>query len=192
MYSLENLPNCKLCTELSLTRTQVVVGDGFTDGPKIVFVGEAPGANEDIQGKPFVGRSGQILRKTLEALGFSEKDYYITNVVKCRPPENRDPKFEEAKNCFPYLQMQLEKFKPRIICSLGAHATKYLISNGDFENVNKKTISENRGNIVDIKLGGKSYKLMPCYHPAATIYNQKLRDTFVGDLEKLKEIVYPI
>ena len=192
MYSLENLPNCNFCTELSLTRTQVVVGDGFTDGPKIVFVGEAPGANEDIQGKPFVGRSGQILRKTLEALGFSEKDYYITNVVKCRPPENRDPKFEEAKNCFPYLQMQLEKFNPRIICSLGAHATKYLISNGDFENVNKKTISENRGNIVDIKLGGKSYKLMPCYHPAATIYNQKLRDTFVGDLKKLKEIAYPI
>ena len=192
MYSLENLPNCNLCTELYLTRTQVVVGDGFTDGPKIVFVGEAPGANEDIQGKPFVGRSGQILRKTLEALGFSEKDYYITNVVKCRPPENRDPKFEEAKNCFPYLQMQLEKFNPRIICSLGAHATKYLISNGDFENVNKKTISENRGNIVDIKLGGKSYKLMPCYHPAATIYNQKLRDTFVGDLKKLKELAYPI
>jgi len=192
MYSLENLPNCTLCTELALTRTQVVVGDGFTDNPKIVFVGEAPGVNEDIQGKPFVGRSGQILRKTLEALGFSEKDYYITNVVKCRPPDNRDPKFEEAKNCFPYLQMQLEKFNPRIICSLGAHATKYLISNGDFENVNKKTISENRGNVVDIKLGGRKYKLMPAYHPAATIYNQKLKDTFVGDLKKLKEIVYPI
>jgi len=192
MYSLENLPNCNLCTELSLTRTQVVVGDGFTDGPKIVFVGEAPGANEDIQGKPFVGKSGQILRKTLEALGFSKKDYYITNVVKCRPPENRDPKLEEAKNCFPYLQMQLEKFNPAIICSLGAHATKYLISNGDFENVNNKTISENRGNVVVIKLGGREYKLMPCYHPAATIYNQKLRDTFVGDLKKLKEIVYPI
>jgi len=192
MYTLETLPSCNLCTELSLTRTQVVVGDGFTDGPKIVFVGEAPGANEDIQGKPFVGRSGKILRKTLEALGFSEKDYYITNVVKCRPPDNRDPKLEEAKNCFPYLQMQLEKFNPQVICSLGAHATKYLISNGDFENVNKKTISENRGNIVDIKLGSKSYKLMPCYHPAATIYNQKLRDTFVGDLKKLKEIAYPI
>ena len=192
MYSLENLPNCTLCTELASTRTQVVVGDGSTDNPKIVFVGEAPGANEDIQGKPFVGRSGQILRKTLKALGFSEKDYYITNVVKCRPPDNRDPKFEEAKNCFPYLQMQLEKFNPTIICSLGAHATKYLISNGDFENVNKKTISENRGNVVDIKLGGQAYKLMPCYHPAATIYNQKLRDTFVGDLKKLKEIVYPI
>jgi DNA polymerase len=192
MYSLENLPNCTLCTELALTRTQVVVGDGFTDNPKIVFVGEAPGVNEDIQGKPFVGRSGQILRNTLKALGFSEKDYYITNVVKCRPPDNRDPKFEEAKNCFPYLQMQLEKFNPQIICSLGAHATKYLISNGDFENVNKKTISENRGNVVNIELGGRAYKLMPCYHPAATIYNQKLRDAFVGDLKKLKAIIYPI
>ena len=191
-YSLDNLESCTLCSELVLPRTNVVVGDGNSNKPKIVFVGEAPGKNEDIQAKPFVGRSGQILRQFLEALGFSKKDYYITNVVKCRPPKNRDPKLEEAKNCFPYLKMQLDQMNPEIICSLGAHATKYLISNGDFENVNKKSISENRGNLIHIKFGEKEYKLFPMYHPAATIYNQSLRGTFVADLKKLKELTYPI
>ena len=191
-YSIENLESCTLCTELVSSRTNIVVGDGSINNPKIVFVGEAPGKNEDIQAKPFVGRSGQILRQVLDVLEFSKEDYYITNVVKCRPPKNRDPKIEEAKNCFPYLQLQLEQMDPKIICSLGAHATKYLISNGDFENVDKKSISENRGKLIQIKLGNKKYKLFPIYHPAATIYNQSLKGTFVADLKKLKELIYPI
>ena len=191
-YSLEILRNCTFCVELSANRTNVVVGDGAIDNPKVVFVGEAPGKNEDIQSKPFVGRSGQVLRQVLDALGYSKDDFYITNVVKCRPPKIRDPKLEEAKNCFPYLKLQLEAMTPEVICSLGTHATKYLISNGDFENISKRSISASRGNLIDIKLGDKEYKLFPTYHPAATIYNRSLRDTFVADLKKLKEIYQPI
>lgn len=191
-YSLASLRNCTFCVDLSSNRTNVVVGDGTISNPKVVFVGEAPGKNEDIQSKPFVGRSGQVLRQVLDALGYSKNEYYITNVVKCRPPKNRDPKIEEAKNCFPYLKLQLETMNPEVICSLGTHATKYLISNGDFENISKKSISASRGNLIDIKLGDKEYKLFPTYHPAATIYNRSLRDTFVADLKKLKEIYQPI
>jgi len=191
-YSLESLRNCTFCVELSANRTNVVVGDGAIRNPKVVFVGEAPGKNEDIQSKPFVGRSGQVLRQVLDALGYVKDDYYITNVVKCRPPKNRDPKLEEAKNCFPYLKLQLETMNPEVICSLGTHATKYLISNGDFENISKASISTSRGNLIDIKLGDKEYKLFPTYHPAATIYNRSLRDIFVSDLKKLKEIYQPI
>lgn len=188
-YSLTNLPNCTLCTELCAARTQVVVGDG-SSRPKIVFIGEAPGKNEDEQGKPFVGKSGQILRNTLKEVGFKDEDYYITNVVKCRPPGNRDPTFQEAKNCFPYLKLQLEKLKPKVICSLGSHSTRYLIANGDFQNVDKKGITKNRGKFVEINLLGNKYTLFPTYHPAATIYRQQLKDTFKDDLKKVKDFVY--
>jgi len=188
-YSLENLPTCPICPDLVKNRTNVVIGDGSSK-PKIVFVGEAPGKFEDEQAKPFVGRSGQILRSTLKEIGFKDQDYYITNVVKCRPPGNRDPTFTEAKNCFPYLKLQLENLKPKVICSLGSHATKYLISNGNFENVDTKGISRNRGKFVPINIYGQKFTLFPTYHPAATIYNQNLKETFKDDLKKLKEFVY--
>lgn len=167
----------------------VVPGDG-SKKPKVIFVGEAPGANEEIQRIPFVGKAGQILRKALKEIGFSEEDYYITNLVKIRPPNNRDPTPEEAKLWFPYLKWEFAKLNPKVICSLGAHSTKYLISHGDFDNVSKDSISKLRGKITIIDLDGDDYKLFPTYHPAATIYRQQLKDTFLSDLKKLKEYVY--
>jgi len=188
-YTLSSLPSCPLCPELVANRTNVVVGEG-SNHPKVIFVGEAPGKFEDEQARPFIGKSGQILRKTLKELGFKDEDFYITNVVKCRPPGNRDPTYTEAKNCFPYLKLQLEKLKPKVICSLGAHSTKYLISNGNFENVDTKSISKQRGEFKSINLYGTNHTLFPTYHPAATIYNQKLKGTFISDLKKLKEHIY--
>lgn len=185
-YNLDKLPSCNLCPELVKNRTNVVIGAG-SDKPKVVFVGEAPGKNEDLEAKPFIGKSGQILRETLGYIGFSEDEYYITNIVKCRPPGNRDPTFSEAKECFPYLGLQLTKLSPQVICSLGAHSTKYLISHGNFNNIDNRGISNQRGKFAGVVVEGKHYTLFPTYHPAATIYNRKLKDTFVDDLKRLKE-----
>ena len=182
MYSLDKLPSCNFCQHLTKNRTQVVVGDGELN-PSIVFIGEAPGEQEDIQGKPFVGRSGTILRNALSELNIT--NYYITNLVKCRPPGNRDPTESESQNCFPYLKLQLNKLNPKIICTLGRHSTSKVLSASGKE---MKTITDQRGSEVDIVIDGKEYILFPMYHPAATIYNQKLKEIFISDLKKLADI----
>ncbi len=182
MYSLNSLKNCNLCQDLTKNRTQVVVGDGKLR-PQILFIGEAPGAQEDIQGKPFVGRSGNILRNALQELNI--KNFYITNLVKCRPPGNRDPLESESKNCFPYLKLQLRQLDPKIICTLGRHSTSKLLSASGRD---MKTITTHRGKEIDIVIDGRKYILFPMYHPAATIYNQKLKDNFIEDLKKLSNI----
>ena len=182
MYSMDKLPSCNFCQDLTKNRTQVVIGDGELN-PDIVFIGEAPGAQEDIRGKPFVGRSGTILRNTLAELNIN--NYYITNLVKCRPPGNRDPTESESKNCFPYLKLQLKKLNPKIICTLGRHSTSKVLAASGKE---MKTITDQRGSEVDIIIDGKKYILFPMYHPAATIYNQKLKKTFISDLKKLSNI----
>jgi len=158
------------------------VGDGKLR-PQILFIGEAPGAQEDIQGKPFVGRSGNILRNALQELNI--KNFYITNLVKCRPPGNRDPLESESKNCFPYLKLQLRQLDPKIICTLGRHSTSKLLSASGRD---MKTITTHRGKEIDIVIDGRKYILFPMYHPAATIYNQKLKDNFIEDLKKLSNI----
>lgn len=170
---------------------KIVYGEG-SKTPKVVFVGEAPGYHEDIQGRPFVGKSGQIFRNTLKKLEFLEEDYYITNLVKIRPPGNRDPTLEEVKKWFPKLKDELAELKPKVICSLGAHSTKYLVSEGNFEQVNKIGISKYRGKFKEINLGSHNYTILPTYHPAATIYRQELSKIFVSDLKKLKDVIYPI
>ncbi len=182
MYSLDSLKNCNLCQDLTKNRTQVVVGDG-NSRPQILFIGEAPGAQEDIQGKPFVGRSGTILRNALSELNI--KDFYITNLVKCRPPGNRDPLESESRNCFPYLKLQLRQLDPNVICTLGRHSTAKLLSAAG---IDMKTITSHRGNEINIVIDGREYMLFPMYHPAATIYNQKLKETFIEDLKKLANI----
>ncbi len=167
-------PDCRLC-DLCEGRTNIVLPDGDPDS-KIIFVGEAPGETEDLQGKPFVGKSGKILTAMMEEAGFSRKDVLITNTVKCRPPGNRDPTDEEMDSCRRFLCSELENAS--LVVGLGKSAcrslTGYQGSMGRI--VNKRTL---------IFINGKKIPFLPAYHPASTIYNRKYRE----DLAETMRIV---
>ncbi|MDE1843108.1 MAG: uracil-DNA glycosylase [Thaumarchaeota archaeon] len=171
MSELTNVRNmvvsCTNC-ELYKSRTHAVPGIG-NEKSDIVFVGEAPGRNEDLQGKPFVGTAGQILSEALEYAGFSRDEVYITNVVKCRPPNNRQPQVEERSSCKPYLSKELEIIKPKIICILGNTAYNSLLDGS--------AITKNRGKVI--KNNDKLYFVT--IHPAAVIYNPSLRQVLKND-----------
>ena len=172
LYSLFN--NCTRCPLGSLGRTNVVFGSGNPDS-KIVFVGEGPGAQEDQQGKPFVGKSGQLLTKVLEHCDINREDIYITNIVKCRPPLNRAPIPLEIMTCTNLLlKKQLSIIQPDIICTLGATAFTYFCGTS-------RTISQSRGNIFVVK----EYNVLPTYHPAYLLRNPKMLPIFVSDIKKL-------
>jgi len=159
--------SCTNCS-LSKSRTNAVPGNGNYHSD-VIFVGEAPGRNEDLQGKPFVGTAGQILSEALEYAGFARDQVYITNVVKCRPPNNRQPITEERTACRPYLSEELEIIKPKIICILGNTAYSSLLGGSE--------ITKNRGKIV--KNNGLLYFVT--VHPAAVIYNPGLRQVLKDD-----------
>ena len=152
------MAGCQLCP-LAKTRQNIVFGDG-NPRAKVVFVGEAPGADEDEQGLPFVGRAGQLLTKIIEAMGLSRKDVYICNILKCRPPQNRNPLPEEISACEPYLKRQLKSISPQIICALGTFAAKTLLKTD-------VPISALRGRFHSYE----GIKLMPTYHPAYLLRN---------------------
>lgn len=167
--------SCTKCS-LSKTRTNAVPGKG---NPKaeILFIGEAPGRNEDQKGEPFVGSAGKILTEALSSAGLSRDDVYITNVVKCRPPNNRIPLQEEKESCQSYLSKELEIIKPKIICIMGNTAYGSLL--------NGNSITKNRGKIIE--KDGQKYFLT--IHPAATIYNQELKSVLKDDIKTLVEIL---
>jgi len=165
--------SCVNCN-LSKTRTNAVPGIG-NEKSDIIFVGEAPGRNEDMQGKPFVGTAGQILSEALEYAGFARDQVYITNVVKCRPPNNRQPITEERVACRPYLSEELEIIKPKIICILGNTAYSSLLDG--------REITKNRGKIV--KNNDQLYFVT--VHPAAIIYNPGLRQVLKDDFVRLAQ-----
>lgn len=169
----------KKCTRchLHLTRKNAVPGDG-NENAEIMFIGEAPGKNEDEAGKPFVGKAGQFLDFALTEAGLDRRDVYITNVVKCRPPGNRDPVEEEIKSCSPYLDEQIEIIKPKVICTLGKFATEYILSSYGFE---MEPISRIHGRVYAIPVA--MVKIIPMYHPAATIYNPALKGQFLEDMK---------
>lgn len=172
LYNLFN--NCTQCPLGSLGRENIVFGAGNPDS-KIVFIGEGPGAQEDLQGKPFVGRSGQLLTKVLELCGTRREDIYITNIVKCRPPLNRAPAPIEVTTCTNLLlKKQLSIIKPDIICTLGATAFTFFCGNSE-------TISQSRGKIFTFK----EYNILPTYHPAYLLRNPKMLPIFISDLEKV-------
>ncbi len=150
---------------LGESRTHAVPGEGNPHA-QIVFVGEGPGADEDAQGRPFVGRAGQLLDKIIKAMGLKRSDVFICNVLKCRPPDNRDPRPEEIISCLPYLQRQLELINPKIIVALGAHAARSLLNNN-------KSIGQLRGQFHDYYpgLGRPPIKLMATFHPAYLLRN---------------------
>lgn len=171
-------PDCGLCG-LCEGRTQVVYPDGDY-GSSVVFVGEGPGENEDVQGKPFVGKSGKILSDAMEAAGISRSQVLITNTVKCRPPNNRDPKPEEMAACRPFLESELMGRK--LIVGLGKSAIRDLMGYDG-------KMSEVVNRIVVIEIGGESVDFLPAYHPAATIYNKQARASLTETMRIVKGLL---
>jgi len=163
---------CKNCA-LSATRTQSVFGKG-SFSPTVLFVGEAPGEQEDREGKPFVGPAGKLLDLYLEFIGLEEKDYYIANILKCRPPRNRDPLPEEEEACLPYLREQLKLLQPKILVCLGRIAAKRIID-PDFR------ITKQRGIWYD--LGG--LRVMATYHPSALLRDPAKKEEALADFKKI-------
>ncbi len=150
---------CIKCDELAKRRKSVVFGSGNAQA-ELVFVGEAPGFDEDAQGLPFVGKAGQLLTKIIQAMGLTRNDVFICNVLKCRPPGNRNPLPEEIMNCKPYLVKQLEMIQPKVICALGNFAAQLLLKTD-------RSISELRGKFHDYH----GIKVLPTYHPAYLLRN---------------------
>jgi len=178
----------KLICELKNEATNIVFGKGNPNA-KIMFIGEAPGKKEDLQGEPFVGKAGKELDKLLNSIGLTLKDVYITNILKYRPPKNRNPSLNEIKTHTPYLIKQIQTIKPQIICTLGNYATKFALSGFKPENMNKiKGITTLHGEVQEIN----NLKIYPLYHPAATLYNPKLRKTLEQDFSKLQELLKKI
>lgn len=169
----------KVCPELAEQATQLVFGDGDPD-TKIVFIGEAPGKNEDIQGIPFVGAAGKFLNEMLEMISLSRENIYITNIVKYRPPNNRDP-FPEEKTVFlPYLQEQLDIIKPKLIVSLGRHSMDCLLPGLKISQVHGQPKRQ----------AGRVY--LPLFHPAAALYNGAMRQTLIDDFARIPAILEKI
>lgn len=161
-----------ICPDLAAGATNLVMGDGNVDAD-IVFIGEAPGKAEDERGLPFVGASGRFLNEMLEAAGLVRNDVYITNIVKYRPPNNRDPSPEEKKAFWPFLLRQLEIIQPRVIITLGRHSGAYFIPD--------LVISRDHGRARKVKYHNDEFLVIPLYHPAAALYNGGMRQTLIDD-----------
>lgn len=172
----EQIEAGKVCPELAAQATQLVFGTGNPD-TDIVFIGEAPGKNEDLQGEPFVGAAGKFLNEMLELIGLKRSDIYITNIVKYRPPNNRDPLPEEKLAFLPYLKQQLDIIKPKLIVLLGRHSMDSLLPG--------LKISEAHGQPK--RHEGRVY--LPLFHPAAALYNGGLRQTLIDDFIKIPLIL---
>jgi DNA polymerase len=176
----EEVRRCRRCG-LGSQRRNAVPGQGNCRA-RLVFIGEAPGADEDAQGLAFVGRAGQLLTKIISAMGLSREDVFIGNILKCRPPENRDPKPDEIISCRPYLERQLELIEPEVIVALGAHAARTLLETN-------KAIGRVRGQFHKYHIGatGKIVKLMPTYHPAYLLrsYSHDNRRRVWEDMKKV-------
>jgi len=172
----EDLGECTRC-KLHSTRHKIVFGDG---NPKaeLVFVGEGPGADEDAQGLPFVGRAGKLLTQMIEAMGLQRKDVYICNVVKCRPPENRQPEEDEVSTCSPFLLRQIDTIAPKVIVCLGAVAAKTLLQTN-------RGISQFRGEWLEFR----GRKLLATYHPAYLLRNPPAKSEVWKDLQKVMAVL---
>jgi DNA polymerase len=166
---------CKLCT---LGRHTIVFGVGHPRA-RLMFVGEAPGADEDMQGEPFVGRAGQLLTKIIEAMGLRREDVYIANVIKCRPPNNRNPEPDEVATCEPFLFRQIDIIKPRVIVALGTHAAHALLKVDT-------PISRIRGVVHDFRAGSK---LVPTFHPAFLLRSPERKRDVWEDMKKVRALL---
>jgi uracil-DNA glycosylase len=172
---------CVRCAELAATRKTVVFGAGNADA-ELMFVGEAPGASEDEQGLPFVGRAGQLLNTLLEEIGLTRSQVFIANTLMCRPPGNRDPQPLELENCHEFLLRKVELIEPAVICTLGNFSTKLL--RGD-----PTGITRLHGQPEVIVLGVRAVRLYPIYHPAAALYTPRMLETLREDFARLPELL---
>jgi uracil-DNA glycosylase family 4 len=172
---------CTKCPQLAATRQTVVFGSGNSDAD-LMFVGEAPGANEDKQGLPFVGQAGGLLDTLLGEIGYSRADVFVVNVLKCRPPGNRDPLPQEIDACQDYLFRQLELVEPRVVCTLGNFSTKLL--RGD-----PTGITRLHGREEVRRVGPRNVRLYPIYHPAAALYTPKMLEILREDFARLPELL---
>jgi uracil-DNA glycosylase family 4 len=173
--------SCTRCAELAATRKTVVFGSGNADA-ELMFVGEAPGASEDEQGIPFVGRAGKLLSQLLEEIGLSRDEVFIANTLMCRPPGNRDPQPVEIDNCHDYLVAKLALIEPTMICTLGNFSTKLL--RGD-----PTGITRLHGQAEVIVLGERAVRLYPIFHPAAALYTPRMLATLREDFARIPELL---
>lgn len=172
-----------VCPDLAKTAQNLVMGDGNLDAD-IVFIGEAPGKNEDEQGLPFVGAAGKFLNEMLAAAGMDRSDVYITNIVKYRPPNNRDPLPEEKAAFWPYLLKQLQIINPKVVITLGRHSMEYFLPD--------LKIGQAHGQAKRIQFGDHKIVIMPLFHPAAALYNGSLRQTLIDDFLKVPTVIKQI
>ena len=176
----ESVAACTRC-RLAQGRTQVVFGMGNPDAD-LMFVGEAPGFHEDKQGLPFVGQAGKLLEKLLTQIGMTRGDVYIANVLKCRPPGNRDPQPDEIESCEPHLFRQIDLIQPKVVATLGNFATKLLSGS-------QVGITRVHGQERETTLGGRSVLLYPLYHPAAALYTPAMLKVLETDFARLPELL---
>ena len=180
----EEIKICKKCS-LWRYRKNPVPGEGNINAV-IMFIGEAPGYNEDLQGRPFVGAAGSLLDELLSSIGLSREDVYICNVLKCRPPNNRDPEPSEVLACTSFLDKQLELIKPRIIVTLGRHSTSYILSKASFR---FDSITKTHGKVYDATIFDYKVSVVPTFHPAAALYNMQYKKELENDFKILHEIL---
>jgi DNA polymerase len=169
-----------ICPDLAKNATNLVMGVGNADA-QIVFIGEAPGKNEDLQGEPFVGAAGKFLDEMLGLAGMKRTDVYITNIVKYRPPNNRDPLPDEKKAFWPFLLKEIDVIKPKIIATLGRHSMEYFLPD--------MRISAVHGQPKRIRLGSDKVVILPLFHPAAALYNSSMRETLISDFQAVPKII---
>jgi DNA polymerase len=170
-------PDCSRCKLHTLGRRQIVFGVGNPDAD-LMFVGEAPGADEDVKGEPFVGRAGQLLTKIIEAIGLKREDVYIANVIKCRPPQNRNPEPDEVDTCEPFLFRQIDAIKPKVVVALGSFAARALLRTQD-------PISRLRGRVYEYR----GAKLIPTFHPAYLLRNPSSKKEVWEDMKLVRNLL---
>lgn len=176
-----DVTDCTRCPALCDSRSRIVNGVGPTDA-SLLFVGEAPGRQEDETGEPFVGRSGDVLDEALRDRGLARRDVRITNCVRCRPPDNRDPRAEELANCRPYLDREIDAIDPEVIVALGKVPSEHLLGRS-------VAVTAEAGSLHDVSIAGTPRRTLVCVHPAATLYDPGQRETFAAALDAAVEFV---
>jgi len=172
----KELGDCKRC-KLHRTRKTIVFGEG-NEKAQLMFIGEGPGYDEDVQGRPFVGKAGQLLTKILQSVNLPREEVYITNIIKCRPPQNRNPEPDEIQSCNPFLMKQIDVIQPKIICTLGAFASQTLLKTD-------AKITALRGKFYDFE----GIQVIPTYHPAFLLRNPERKREVWEDMKKIVELL---